>query len=430
MKRILAFAALVTLLSGSAFALGGKEAADTSVKTLSVIGVWGDQEASIFTSKIAAEFERRTGVKVMFEGTRDINAILTARVQAGNPPDIAILPNPGTMIELARDGKLVDLGAVFDMAEFRKNFSQGWIDQGSVAGKLYGVYIKAAIKGLVWYNPATVSSLGLALPKTWTELDAVSRKIIASGMAPWAIGVESGAASGWVGTDWIENIFLRLYGPALYKDWYDGKLAWSSPEVKKAFQYFGQIVSDPAMAYGGKQYILSTGFGAAHAPLFQAPPKAVFHQQASFIQGFIKEQFPTLQAGRDFAFFGFPAIDSRYAKAVEGAGDCVVVLKKSGAAAEFMKFIASAEGQGFWAATGALSTNRMLALTAYPDELTKEAARILNESEIVVFDASDMMPSAMNEAFWGAILAFIDNPSSIDTILAGLDKVQLDAYKK
>ncbi len=429
MKRTIAIIALAALCAGAAFAMGGKASADTT-KTLSVIAVWGDQEAETFTRQIAAEFERRTGIKVLFEGTRDINAVLTTRVQAGNPPDIAILPNPGTMVELAKAGKLVDLGAVYDMVQFRKEFSQGWIDLGSVDGKLYGVYLKAAIKGLVWYDPATVSSLGVSLPKTWDEMIAVSRKAAAAGISPWSVGVESGAASGWVGTDWIENILLRLHGAKLYKDWYEGRLAWSGPEVKKAFEYFGKVVGDPQMSYGGKSYILSTNFGAAHAPVFQDPPKALFHQQASFIQGFIKEQFPSLTAGKDFAFFGFPSIDARYAKAVEGAGDCMVMLKPSAAAGEFMKFLASAEGQTYWAASGALSTNRTVPLTAYADPLTREAARILNESEIVVFDASDMMPGAMNEAFWGAVVAFINDPASLDRILADLDKVRADAYKK
>ena len=417
------------MVAGAVFAAGGKEGADTT-KTLSVLAVWGDQEAEVFTKQIAAEFERRSGIKVLFEGTRDINAILTSRVQAGNPPDIAILPSPGMMVELANDGKLVDLGTVFNMADFKKDYSQGWIDLGTVNGKLHGLYLKAAIKGLVWYNPATVKSLGVTLPKTVDELLAVSRKAISAGISPWAIGVESGAASGWVGTDWIENIFLRLHGAKLYQDWYEGRLAWSSPEVRKAFEYFGSIVGDPQMVYGGKQYILSTNFGTAHAPLFQTPAKALFHQQASFIQGFIKEQFPALSAGKDFAFFGFPAIDPQYAKAVEGAGDCVVLLKQSTAAADFMKFMSSVEGQSVWASTGALSTNRNVPLTAYTDDLTKEAARILNESEIVVFDASDLMPGAMNEAFWGAIIDFVDNPADLTRILADLDKVQVDAYKK
>ncbi len=429
MKRLSTITAAAILILGLAF-LTGCAKKEEQVKELTVMAVWGDQEAAVFTNQIAAEFEKKTGIKVLFEGTRDINAILTTRVQAGNPPDIAILPNPGTMVELAKAGKLADLGGILDMEAYRKEFSQGWIDLGSVDGKLYGIYLKGAIKGLVWYKPVQLSSLDIAVPKNWEELDLAARKAIEAGLAPWALGVESGSASGWVGTDWIENIFLRLHGPKLYNDWYEGRLAWTSPEVRKAFEYFGKIVGNPKMVYGGKQYILSTNFGASHAPVFQTPAKALFHQQASFIQGFIKEQFPSLEAGKDFAFFGFPSINPKFAKAVEGAGDCVVVLKKTDAVSRFMKFLASAEGQVYWAATGALSTNRTVPLSAYKDPLTQEAARILNEAEMVVFDASDMMPGAMNEAFWSAILSFVNDPESLDDILANLDKVQADAYKK
>lgn len=429
MKRGIVVLALAVLVTGLLSAAGERQSAASGSKSITVMAVWGDQEAEVFTQKIAAEFERRSGVKVLFEGTRDINALLTSRVQAGNPPDIAILPNPGMMTELARDRKLVDLNTVFDMTEYQRNTSLGWINLGTVDGKLYGVYLKAAIKGLVWYNPATVRSLGIRLPTTWNELIQVSNTASAAGISPWAIGVESGAASGWVGTDWIENIFLRLHGPKLYQDWYEGRLAWTSREVRQAFEYFGQIVANDKMVYGGKSYILSTNFGSAHAPLFQTPPRALFHHQASFIQGFIKEQFPALQAGRDFAFFGFPAINPQYAKAVEGAGDCVVMLRQSDAAADFIKFLTSVEGQTYWAATGALSTNRNVPLSAYGDDLTREAARILNESEIVVFDASDMMPGAMNEAFWGAIISYVNNPAALDTILASLERVRADAYR-
>jgi alpha-glucoside transport system substrate-binding protein len=260
---------------------------------------------------------------------------------------------------------------------------------------------------------------------------ATSKKIAASGTAPWSVGIESGSASGWVATDWLENIFLRLNGPDKYRDWYQGKLAWTSPEVKKAWQYFGQIVADPAMAYGGGAYINATNFGNAPAPLFQNPPKAYFHMQASFIQSFIMDQFPGSKPAVDFDFFGFPSIDAKYAKAVEGGADIVAVFKDSPQVRAYMAYFASAEAQSYWAAgTGALATNRNVSLVFYPDALTKRAADILNKSEIVVFDASDMMPSEMNAAFWKGTVDFVAEPAKLDQILAGLDKVRASAYKK
>jgi alpha-glucoside transport system substrate-binding protein len=404
-----------------------------AAKKITVLGVWGGQEADVFNAMCKA-FTDKTGIKVDFEATRDLDAVITTRVEAGNPPDVSALTGPGKMIDLANKGKLVDLSKVLDMGAFGKNYAQGWKDLGSVNGKLYGVFTKAAVKGLVWYNPKALKAAGFDEPKsgwTWNDMLAASAKIEAAGAAPWAVGIESGAASGWVGTDWIENIFLRMYGPQKYKDWYEGRLAWTSPEMKKAWQAFGQIVADPKMAFGGGQYVNATNFGNAAAPLFAEPAQAYFHQQASFIQGFIAAQFPGLKPVEDFNFVGFPAIDPKYSKAMEVAADLFVAFKSTPEVKAFMNYISGAEAQAFWAAgTGGLGTNKNVALTFYPDALTKRAASILNATEIVVFDASDMMKPQVNSAFWTAIVSYVDKPSDLDNILADLDKARLDAYKK
>jgi alpha-glucoside transport system substrate-binding protein len=419
------FVLFIALTAGFSFAQGTKGAG-----TIKVLGLWGGQEADTFAAMNQA-FTDRTGITIQFEATRDLDAVLTSRVQAGNPPDVVILPNPAKLYELVAAKKLVDLGGLLDMATYAKDYSAGWRDLGTVDGKLYGLFVKAAIKGLVWYNPKAVKAANITLPATWDDMMATSKKLAATGVTPWSVGIESGSASGWVATDWLENIFLRLNGPDKYKDWYQGKLAWTSPEVKKAWQYFGQIVGDPAMAYGGSAYINSTNFGEAPSPLFQNPPKAYFHMQASFIQGFIKDQFPTAKAGQDFDFFGFPAIDSKYAKAVEGGADIVAAFKNNAQVKAYLRYFASAEAQSYWAAgTGALATNRNVSLVFYTDPITKRAADILNKSDIVVFDASDMMPSEMNAAFWKGTVDFVSSPGDLDKILASLDKVRLTAYKK
>jgi alpha-glucoside transport system substrate-binding protein len=424
MKRTFAILLVIALCAATLFAAPAKK--------ISVIGVWGGQELDVFNAMCKA-FTDKTGIQIDFEATRDIDAIITTRVAAGNPPDIAGLTGPGKMIELANKGKLADLSKLMDMASFDKNYAQGWKDLGSVNGKLYGLFMKAAVKGLVWYNPKALKAGGFDEPKngwTWDDMIAEANKMIAAGKAPWAVGIESGAASGWVGTDWLENIFLRQNGPQKYKDWYDGKLAWTSPEVKKAWQTFGQIVGNPKMVYGGSQYVNSTNFGNAVAPLFADPAQAYFHHQASFIQSFITSQFPSAKPVEDFNFVAFPSIDTKYAKAMEVAADLWVAFKSTPEVKAFMNYLASAEAQAFWAAgTGGLGTNKSVALTFYPDALTKRAASILNNTEIVVFDASDMMKPQMNTAFWSGVVSFVNNPADLDKILADLDKVRLDAYK-
>ncbi|MDA8425360.1 MAG: extracellular solute-binding protein [Treponema sp.] len=425
MKRLLSSLALATLAVGFGFSqsgsIGGK---------ISVLGVWGGQEADTFAAMNQA-FTEKTGVRVQFESTRDLDAVLTTRVQAGNPPDIVILPNPAKMQELAKAGKLVSLSKILDMRQFDRDYSNSWKTLGTVDGKLYGLFVKAAIKGLIWYDPKAIKAADITLPTTWDEMIATSKQIAATGVSPWAVGIESGAASGWVATDWLADIFLRLYGPEKYTEWYQGKLAWTSPEVKKVWEYFGQIVAQPGMAYGGSQYINSTNFGDAIAPLFQTPPRAYFHDQASFIQGFIKNQFPDLKPVQDYNFFMFPTINPKYSRAVEGGADVVVAFRDTPQVRAFMNYFASAEAQAFWAAgTGALATNKNVSLVFYTDPITKHAADILNKSEYFVFGAGDMMPSAMQAAFWKACVDYVNDPSSLDSILANLEKARLTAYKR
>lgn len=420
----------LTLCSLPFYASGKTDAAKTGGGTVKVLGVWGGQELDTFNEAIKP-FTARTGIKVDFEGTRDIDAVLTTRIQGNNPPDIALLPGPGKMIELVNDKKLVDLSTMLDMNAFAKNYNAGWKDLGSVNGKLYCIYLGASIKGLIWYNPKTLKSLGVtATPKTWAELLVLSKQLADKGIAPWSIGIESGAASGWAGTDWLEDIFLRMYGPALYQDWYSGKLAWTDPRVKAVWQEWGKIVADPAMVYGGKQYVSATNFGAAGNPLFATPAKAVFHHQASFITSFFADQNPGVKAGVDYDFFAFPAIESKYADAVEGGGNVCAVLNSTPQSKALIEYMASAEFQGYFAKNlGWLATNKTVPLSLYADDQIRRCAEILNKSN-VSFDASDMMKSEVNTAFWSGVVSYVNNPADLDKILATIEKVRVDAYKK
>ncbi|MGH2604780.1 MAG: ABC transporter substrate-binding protein, partial [Dehalococcoidia bacterium] len=171
--------------------------------SVSVLATWGGSEQDAFLAMVKP-FEERTGVKVNYEGTRDLNAVLTTRVQGGNPPDVAGLPGPGQMAEFARSGKLIDLGTVLDQTTLKEQYTEEWLKLAQVDGKQYGIFIKAALKGPIWYNTQTFESVsGGEPPKTWTELMELSEKIAASGTTPWCVALESAAASGWPGTDWL-----------------------------------------------------------------------------------------------------------------------------------------------------------------------------------------------------------------------------------
>lgn len=396
---------------------------------VAVIATWGGNEQDQFM-KMIKPFEDQTGVTVQYTGTRDLNAVLSTRVKAGNPPELAGLPGPGVMIQYAKAGNLVDLTNVLDMTRIKDQFSNQWIDLGTVDNKLVGVFMDASLKGLIWYNPPAIAKLGIQQPKTWDDLMTTSQKIASSGTTPWSIGLEAGAASGWPGTDWIEDFMLRQAGPQAYTNWYNGTLKWTSPEVTAAWEAWGKIVGDPKMVYGGSQYMLSTNFGNAADPLFSNPPKAYFHHEASFITSFIQQDNPSLQPITGYNFWPFPDINSQYAGAVEGAGDLFGMFKKTDQSTALLRWLTTPQAQAIWIQKGgSLSTNNQVPLSAYPDKLSQESAQSLLAAKIVRFDASDMMPDQMQTAFYKAVLSFVQNTGQLTSILQSLDTTQAQAYK-
>jgi alpha-glucoside transport system substrate-binding protein len=404
--------------AGSPAASGGG-GGDLAGQTVTVIGTWGGDEEKAF-HQMVAPWEQQTGAKVSYTGTRDLNTVLTTGVASGVLPDLAGLPGPGQMVTWA--DSLVDLGNVLDVPTYTSETAAPLVELGKVNGKQVGVFIKTAVKGLIWFAPKTLADVATTPPATWDALQSLITADKSKAAAPWCLGVESGAASGWPGTDWIEDIVLRQAGPDMYQQWYQGKLKWTDPAIKSAWQAFGDVVAN---SYGGKNTVNATNFANAGDPLFKTPPGCLFLHQASFITGL--GGFKSAKAGTDYNFFQFPDINAQYTGAVEGAGDLFGMFHDTPAAKSLMAYLVTAPAQDIWVKIGgALSANKNA--TDYPDDISKRSAAILTNAKIFAFDASDLMPTAMNDAFWKGIVAYIKDPGSLDSILANLDKTQTDAY--
>ena len=174
-------------------------------------------------------FEKCTGADVEHEGSGEFEAQLKVRIDGGNAPDIAVIPQPGLMTDLARQGKLVaepDVGAYV-----KDNFLAGYDQIGSVDGQFYGAPLSANVKSLVWYSPKEFAAKGYAVPTTLAEMKTLSDKIVADGGTPWCNGIESGTATGWPVTDWLEDFVLRMYGPEVYDQWVQHKIPFNDPKI-------------------------------------------------------------------------------------------------------------------------------------------------------------------------------------------------------
>jgi alpha-glucoside transport system substrate-binding protein len=414
-------AAVVGVAALVVAACGGSNSSGAGA-SVSVIGTWGGDEQKAFLAMVAP-WETQTGNKVKYTGTRDINTVLTTGVASGVLPDLAGLPGPGQMNEFAKSGALKPLDAVLDVATYKAETAPALVTLGTVDGKLSGVFIKAAVKGLIWYNPK-LHDYSAAPPATWDDLKSQATANKGNATAIWCLRLGSGAASGWPGTDWIEDLVLRQAGPDVYNSWWAGKTKWTDPAIKTAFQtYLTDVVAniqDPTEAVDPTK-----DFSGGGDPLFASPPGCELFHQASFITGL--GGFKDKKAGTDYNFFPFPDVNTQFTGALEGAGDLFGMFHDTDAAKSLMKYLVTAPAQDIWVkAGGALSANKNAA--SYPDDISKRSAAMLVNAKSFVFDASDLMPKAMNDAFWTAMLKVTKDPSSLDSVLADLDKTAATAY--
>ena len=381
-----------------------------------VLGAWSGQEQAAFEA-VVAPFEEQTGISVVYESTRDLRGVLDEAIAADDPPDLAGLEGPAHMRDLAARGALRDLADVLDLGRYRADVAPTFIGLGTVDGRLVGVFVRSSVKGLIWYHPDVFR---FGTPRTWDELQRMAAQATASAEAEWCVGLGSEEASGWPGTDLIEQFLIRNSGVEAYDAWVEGSLPWTSLPVRDAFALYGQVVADGAV-FGGIAGALGKDFREAGNPLFADPPGCLFLHQGSFMPTY----FPAgEEPGVDFDFFPFPRLGAEAPGAVIGAGDLFGVLTDSRAAASLMRYLVSDEAQTTWVAEGG-SLSVKTSVTSYPDPISRRAAALLTRAEPFRFDASDLMPGELNAAFWRAVLSFTEDQSRLEELLVELEAIRV-----
>ncbi|MEY7977073.1 ABC transporter substrate-binding protein [Streptomyces pilosus] len=396
-------------------------------ETLEVAAVWTGAEQENF-KKVLAEFEKRTGAKVTFVPAQDpIINFLGSKIAGGAPPDVAMLPQPGAIKQAVEKGWAKPLGAEA-AKELAENYSQGWQDIGTVDGRQYGVYYKAANKSLIWYNAQVFENAGAAEPKTWEELLTTAQTVYDSGVTPFSVG----GADGWTLTDWFENVYLSQAGPEKYDQLARHEITWTDPSVKEALTTLAGIWGKQDYVAGGASGALQTEFPASVTQTFTGgdQPKAGMVYEGDFVQVNIAET--EAEVGKDAKVFPFPAVGDD--PPVVSGGDAAVILKDSPAAQALATFLASPDAAGIQAKLGGyLSPNKNVPNSAYPNEVQRKMAKaLLDAGDDFRFDMSDQAPQAFGgtpgKGEWKALQDFLKNPKDIAGTQAKLEADAAAAY--
>jgi alpha-glucoside transport system substrate-binding protein len=276
-------------------------------------------------------------------------------------------------------------------------------------------------KSLVWYPVDDFEAAGYEVPETWEEMLALSDMIVADGDAPWCVGIQSGAATGWPATDWMEEIMLRTTSLENYDKWTTGELKFASPEVKKAAETLGQVWFSEGYVFGGREAIVSTFFGDAPAPMFESPPKCWLHKQGNFITAFFPEG---VEAGVDYDFFYLPPIDEAYGKPFLVAGDIMAMFNDRPEVRALMEYFTTPQSASGWLETGgALAAHQTATPEMYGVDLERGIAELVSQATSFRFDGSDLMPGEVGAgSFWKGMTDWVSGAADLDTVLSEIDE--------
>lgn len=390
---------------------------DLSGQTLTIFGPWRGADEDLFQS-ILEYFREATGATVNYSSSENYEQQIVIDTQAGSAPNIAILPQPGLIQDLASKGLLVPLGSETE-SWVGQNYGAGesWVDLGTYADKdgnqqFFAFPYKADLKSLVWYSPDNFEDAGYEIPETMEDLLALQDQIVADGGVPWCIGLGSGGATGWPATDWVEDIMLRLHEPTVYDQWTANEIPFNDPRVVEALDLFASIATNDKYVDGGAAAVAATDFRDSPKGLFEIPPKCYMHRQASFITSFFPDG---TELGTDADFFYFPAYAGKdLGKPVLGAGTLAMITRDSDAARAFIEFLKLPLAHELWMAQSGFVTPHLgVNVEAYGNDELRRQGEILTEATTFRFDGSDLMPGRIGAgSFWTGMVELVGGKSA------------------
>jgi alpha-glucoside transport system substrate-binding protein len=384
-------------------------------ETVTILGSIRDQEAD---EMVAAWrfFQDCTGVTMDYEGTGEFESDMKVRVDGGNAPDLALFPQPGLMANFVDD--LVPASAeVTALAE--EGWSQDWLDYGTIDGTFYAPPNSSNAKSFIWYSPGFFADNGYEVPSTWDDVIALSDQMVADGVKPWCAGFESGGATGWPGTDWIEDIVLRE-GTDLYDQWWTHEIPFNDPQIVAAIDKAGEILLNEDYILGGTDTISSTPFQEGGFPILDG--ECAMYRMASFYGAMWPDGTSVAEDGDVFAF--------RFPESNEGdntmlvAGEFVAAYSDDEATEAVRQFLASGLYHSSRLQTGPWSTAHQAVdpnLATTP--INAFATEILTDPDVTVrFDASDLMPGEVGaSSFWTGMVQWVDGDRNSQQIADAIE---------
>lgn len=400
---------------------------DFGGETVTITGPERDDPSIESINETLNAWAEPLNLTIEYTGDADWEANINTQVEGGNPPDISFFPQPGKLADFARDGAIVALSD-----ETNAIVDEYWSDDFQIYGNVddtqYGIPAKTDLKSLVWYQPAAFEEAGYEVPETFDEFTAlVDEMAAAGGPKPLCVGIESGQATGWPFTDWVEEMVLRQAGGEVYDQWVNHEIPFDDPAIVEAMATVVELWSDDNV-YASAGNIAATAFQDNGQPLVDG--QCFMHRQANFFAGLFPEgtTFADPDDPTAVNVFYFPDINDD--RPVLTAGIFAAAFNDDPATMAVMDYIATAEyaetrqriqSEFVGGLSGYLSAAQGQDPSVY-QPLEQEFLDILLSSDLSRFDGSDLMPADVGAGtFWSEGTSLVNGDTTPEEAAAAIE---------
>lgn len=398
----------------------------TSIRVLSP---WSGDEGRAFAGDLA-RFTSRTGIKVT-----------ATPLSLGSEDVLSTYDIVGVALPLGAStyssGDFMDIGAYLDRTALNAQHHDYLLemmtteDPASPGGTaLRGIPLSVSVKSLVWYPAAAFFSAGYSVPSTWDELVELTERMVDEGHTPWCVAESGVGVGGWAATDFVEDLVLHEWGPAVYDRWVDGDMPFNSVPIRRAFERYGELAFPPGHVYGGIDYAIDAPTSDGLVPMQSEVPGCWFHHQGSLALRYLPAH--AVRLGQ-MAYFVMPSIEPAHADTVLGSAVFAVAVTDRPEVRELMRFLA---GPSFGvvlsqsAGSGFMAANRMFDDTYNGKDVRVNLRALAHdalEADRFRFDGSVAMGFDRDVAFRAAMIDYLNGGfEALPRILDNLDEPVVD----
>ncbi len=215
---------------------------------------------SVYEKAVLAVFTKKhPNIKTDYQGSGwdTVNQVVPLGIRNGSAPDIFAVPNNVPAPTAVNEGWVQPLEQIIpDFEAWRANFSETAFVPGVHVfdDKIYSFPLSSdrRLEFMSFYDTANLAAAGYDDPvdqiKTWDELYAALKKVVAAGKVGMIIGADS---LGGVITMLAQSAgWGKVGGPIPGMDPLTGKYRVDAPEVMQAFEFLQKLITDKLVVPG------------------------------------------------------------------------------------------------------------------------------------------------------------------------------------